>query len=55
MMEIQIVFNHNKVLVKFSRDVFLQKLDYYFKGDTGLLTEAFNMLEDDLKKELLKL
>jgi len=54
-MEIQVVFNHNKVVVKFKRDVFLQKLEEYYNGDTGLLTEAFNAMEGDLKKEILKL
>ena len=53
-MEIQIIFK-DKVLVKFTRDIFLQKLEHYYKGDVGLLTEAFNMMEKDLKKELLKL
>jgi hypothetical protein len=54
-MEIQVVFNHNKVVVKFKRDVFLQKLEGYYQGDVGLLTEAFNKMEADLKKEILKL
>jgi len=53
-MEIQIIFK-DKVLVKFTRDIFLQKLEHYYKGDVGLLTEAFNNMEKDLKKELLKL
>lgn len=54
-MEIQIIYKGNKVAVKFSRDLFLNKLEYYYKGDKGLLTEAFNKMEKDLKKELLKL
>lgn len=53
-MEIQVIFK-DKVLVKFSRDLFLQKLEDYFNGDKGLLTEAFNKMEKDLKSEILKL
>lgn len=53
-MEIQVIFK-DKVIVKFPRDIFLQKLEDYFRGDKGLLTEAFNMMEADLKKEILKL
>ena len=53
-MEIQVVFR-DKVVVKFPRKVFLEKLEYYYKGDKGLLTEAFNKMESDLKREILKL
>ena len=57
-MEIQVVYNvrgAQNILIRFKRDVFLSKLEHYFKGDIGLLTEAFNMMEKDLKKEILKL
>jgi hypothetical protein len=50
-----IVQYKNKILVKFPRDLFLQKLEDHFKGDKGLLTEAFNAVESEIKKELLKL
>lgn len=53
-MEVQVIFK-DKVLVKFPRNIFLEKLEHYFKGDIGLLTEAFNEMEKDLKKEILKL
>jgi len=54
MLEIQIVYK-GKAVVIFSRDVFLQKLENYFNGDNGLLIEAFNKIEEDIKKQLLKL
>lgn len=53
-MEIQVIFK-DKVIVKFPRNVFLEKLENYYRGDVGLLTEAFNKMESDLKKEILKL
>jgi len=53
-MEIQITYR-GKHLVKFKRDLFLSKFEEYFKGDKGLMIEAFNNIEKDLKKELLKL
>ena len=53
-MEIQVIFK-DKVVVKFPRKVFLEKLEYYYKGDKGLLIEAFNKMESDLKREILKL
>ena len=53
-MEIIITYK-GKHLVKFSRDLFLIKFEEYFKGDKGLMIEAFNNIEKDLKKELLKL
>lgn len=53
-MEIIIQYN-GKAIVKFPRDVFLSKFEEYFKGDSGLLVEAFNKIEKDIKKELLKL
>ena len=53
-MEIEIVYR-GKAIVRFSRDMFLQKFEDYYKGDKGLLVEAFNAIEADIKKELLKL
>lgn len=53
-MEITIIYK-DRYLVKFTRDVFLNKFEDYFKGDKGLMIEAFNEMEKDLKRELLKL
>ena len=54
MLEIQVVYK-GKAVIRFSRDMFLQKFENYYKGDKGLLIEAFNAIESDIKKELLKL
>ncbi|NTW90573.1 MAG: hypothetical protein HGA35_01335 [Erysipelotrichaceae bacterium] len=53
-MEIVIRYK-DKAMVTFSRDIFLNKFEEYFKGDFGQVIEAFNMIEKDIKKELLKL
>ena len=53
-MEIVVRYKY-KALVTFPRDVFLNKFEEYFKGDFGQVIEAFNMIEADIKKELLKL
>jgi len=52
-MEIQVIYK-DKALVKFKRDIFLSKFKEYFKKHNDI-EKAFESIELDIKKELLKL
>lgn len=53
-MQIQVTYNDGKVLVSFEPARFKQLLRDYF-AETKDIEQAFDLIESDLKKEILKI